>query len=106
MPPKIINKESQNKQFRGASGYIQGKCYIYGDLETAQSLIDTYHGTGKPILNRKGEWSNKEVIISDNAVGANVNPQTGEETEPADSLSVMGRKVRIWCLQGSCRNEL
>lgn len=89
---KVINKGSQNKHILGTSGYIQGKSYIYGDLETAQSLIDTYHGTGKLIFNRKGEWSNKEVAISDHVIGVNIDPQTGEETETNRFVIHYGKK--------------
>ncbi len=90
--PKEINRGNQQKHIKDSPGYIQGKSYIYGDLETAQNLIDTYHGAGEPIFKRNGEWNNKEVVISDHVIGINVDPATGEESETHRFVIHYGKK--------------
>ena len=64
----------------GSKGYQEGRSYLYGDLSTAQDIVNTYHGTGEIILTRSGEWSNKEVITAAEDLGVEVNPTTGSET--------------------------
>ncbi len=90
--PKRINRGNQQKHIKDSPGYIKGKSYIYGDLETAQNLIDTHHGTGEPIFKRNGEWKNKEVVISDSAIGVNIDPDTGEESETHRFVIHYGKK--------------
>lgn len=79
--PKQINRGNQNKHIPGSKGYVTGRSYIYGDLETAQNLVDRYSGTGEPKLTKAGEWAHKEFVICDRIMGVAVNPTTGEETE-------------------------
>lgn len=78
--PKKLNIGKQNQHIRESKGYEEGKSYIYGDLNTAQELVNKYHGTGEIILTRSGEWSNKEVITAAEDLGVEVNPTTGSET--------------------------
>lgn len=78
--PKQINVGSQNKHIRGSHGYIPNRSYIFGDIETAQSLVDAYHGTGE--IKRKartGEWANREVVTADHDIGVSIDPDTGVE---------------------------
>ena len=89
---KTINKGHQTKHIKSSSGYIPGRSYIYGDLEDAQALVDRYHGTGKAVLTRKGEWANKEMILAENIVGVNLDPQTGTETETQRFTIHYGKK--------------
>ena len=79
--PKVIHAGRQNKHIKSSKGYIPGRSYIYGDLETAQSLVDRYHGTGRFPISRAREWSHKEIVQSDEMVGVSINQATGEETE-------------------------
>ncbi len=68
--PKQVNVGSQNKHIS----------YIFGDIETAQSLVDAYHGTGE--IKRKartGEWANREVVTADHDIGVSIDPDTGVE---------------------------
>lgn len=78
--PKQLNTGNQNKHIMGSKGYQEGRSYLYGDLSTAQEIVNTYHGTGEIILTRSGEWSNKEVITAAEDLGVEVNPTTGSET--------------------------
>lgn len=76
---KTINADKQNRHIRTSEKYIAGRSYIYGDVDTAQSLVNTYHGTGKPVLSRKGIWTNKEVVMADKDIGVNIDVDTGVE---------------------------
>lgn len=90
--PKTLNRGNQQKHIKDSPGHIQGRSYVYGDLNTAQGLVDIYHGTGEPVFNRKGEWSKKEVVSSGRIVGVNVAPDTGEETETRRFVIHYGNK--------------
>ncbi len=73
---KTINTGHQNKHIKTSKGYIPGRSYIYGDVETAQRLVDKYHGTGQLVFNRKGEWAKRETVTHDSAIGVCVDPST------------------------------
>ena len=60
---KKINVGAQNKHIKGAKGYIQGRSYIYEDLETAQMLVDKYHGTGEIRLYDGKKWNKKSLCM-------------------------------------------
>ncbi len=85
--PKTLNVGSQNKHIRGSKGYIPGRSYIYGDLETAQALVDKYHGTGEIYFNKKGEWIKKEFFTLDEGIGIDIDPETGTEM-PTNRFSI------------------
>ncbi len=76
---KTINTEKQNRHIRGSDDYVVGRSYIHGTCETAQELVDAYHGTGLPQFTRKGEWNKKEVASADHEIGINVDEDTGVE---------------------------
>ena len=78
--PKKLNIGKQNQHIRESKGYEEGKSYIYGDLNTAQELVNKYHGTGEiKFAKRTGEWNSKEVISINEDIGVDINPNTGEE---------------------------
>ncbi len=89
---KKINKGHQNKHIKESGHYISGKSYLYGDLDTAQGLVDKYHGTGEPIFTRQGDWANKEVISLAEPIGVAVDMQTGAETETGRFTIHYGKK--------------
>lgn len=90
--PKTLNRGNQQKHIKDSPGYIPGRSYIYGNLETAQELVDTYHGKGEPQFNGKGEWNNKEIVSADHIIGVNVKMDTGEETETSRFVIHYGKK--------------
>lgn len=90
--PKKINKGHQNKHIKTSGHYVSGKSYLYGDLDTAQALVDQYHGTGEPIFTRKGDWSQKEVVSRSKPIGVDVDMQTGAETETSRFTIHYGKK--------------
>lgn len=73
---KKINIGKQNQHIRESKGYKEGKSYIYGDLNTAQEIVDKYHGTGEIVLTRSGEWNHKEVITTTDLLGVVLFPDT------------------------------
>lgn len=74
--PKKLNIGKQNEHIRESKGYKEGKSYIYGDLNTAQEIVDKYHGTGEIVLTRSGEWNHKEVITATDNLGVVLFPDT------------------------------
>lgn len=90
--PKKLNKGHQQKHIKDSPGYLQGRSYIYGDLDVAQALVDKYHGTGTPVFKRNGEWKEKEIVVSDSVIGVNVDDQSGEETETNRFVIHYGKK--------------
>lgn len=89
---KTINKGAQNKHIPSSKGYIEGRSYILGDLEGAQKLVDQYAGTGEVVLTRKGEWANKEVIVTDNVVGMVVDLETKNATSTKKFVIHYGKR--------------
>lgn len=75
---KKVNVQKQNRHILGSPGYIEGRSYIYGDVETAQALVDRYHGTGTLVLSKKQKWTNKEVVETNSVIGCVVDPSSGE----------------------------
>ncbi|WP_328199926.1 phage minor capsid protein [Cytobacillus kochii] len=53
---KLKDQDSKNKGYLGTS-------YLKISLEEIEALIKQYSIKGTPVINRKGEWKNKEIII-------------------------------------------
>lgn len=87
LTPKTLNIGHQNKHILGQRGYIPGRSYIFGNAQTAQELIDRYHGTGEIRFSDKGDWIKKEFVQMDYDIGMRVNPKTGEET-PTNTFAI------------------
>ena len=72
----------QNRHIYESNGYVKGRSYIYGDVNTAQDLVNKYHGTGRIITHGENEaWSKREVITADKNIGINIDPITGKEMQ-------------------------
>lgn len=67
---KTINEDKQRRHT--LSGHTPGRSYINGDVEFAQKLVDKHSGTGKPITDKHGKWTNKEHFDSDSIIGTHV----------------------------------
>lgn len=89
---KSINVGHQNKHIKSSNGYTTGRSYNYGDAKEAQALVEKYHGTGRAVLTRKGEWTNKEMILAEDVIGVNVELETGIETETRRFTIHYGKK--------------
>ena len=77
---KAVNPEKQRRHIRSEKEYETGRSYIYGDLATAQDLVDEYSGTGQPKIDRNGKWKNKEVVEAETDIGVDIDKDTGNET--------------------------
>lgn len=86
----VINADKQNRHIRDSVGYIVGRSYIYGGIETAQTLVDALSESGDPIV-VNGEWKNKERVTSDDVLGVYVDPDTGEEIETHNATIVYSK---------------
>lgn len=77
---KTVNPDKQARHIRESGSYDGKRSYIYGDIETAQELVNRYHGTGELAFDKSGKWKQKEVIQADTEIGVNKNPANGNET--------------------------
>lgn len=66
-----INKEKQLRHIAGNKS-ASGRSYIFGDLGTAQDIVDKYSGTGRPLTSFRGKWLNKEKIMASKVIGVHV----------------------------------
>lgn len=88
---KTININKQNRHIKGSDGYIMGRSYIKGNIEDAQKLVDELSGTGKPIIDSKGNWTNKERVEASETLGVHVNPDDNSETETKKATIVYSK---------------
>ncbi|MBQ3006761.1 MAG: hypothetical protein IJD78_04280 [Clostridia bacterium] len=78
--PLTLNNGNQNKHIQSSHSYKpeDKKSILYGDLKTAQKLVDKYHGKGKLKFTSNGKWTNKEFVAADSDIGIVFDPETGE----------------------------
>lgn len=88
---KTININKQNRHIKGSDGYIMGRSYIKGNIEDTQKLVDELSGTGKPIIDSKGNWTNKERVEASETLGVHVNPDDNSETETKKATIVYSK---------------
>ncbi len=74
-----INHEKQSRHIKGSSEYVEGRSYLIISEDEAQSIINEKSCTGIPVLDRKGNWKNKELIGCDRVIGVNVDETTRKE---------------------------
>lgn len=79
----VINNESQKRHLALGKDYIEGRSYLDCDLETAKKVYNKVRGTGEPILDSNGNWTNKERVILPVSVAVYVDPNTGEKSKPS-----------------------
>ena len=77
---KAVNPEKQNRHILSSELYDGIRSYIYGDLTTAQNLVDEYHGTGGILFDRNGEWKHKELVMAKVDIGVDVDKASGNGT--------------------------
>lgn len=87
--PLEINVGNQNKHIKNSHSYKQNgeKSYIYGDLKTAQELVNKYSKTGELKFTNKNVWSEKEFVNLDYDVGVVVNHENGT-TETTNRFAI------------------
>ncbi|WP_154520039.1 polymorphic toxin type 50 domain-containing protein [Velocimicrobium porci] len=103
------------------NNYTKGRSYLSISLQKVQELVNKYAGTGELKRDNKGNWSNKEFVVTDKIVGVCIDPITGKE-RPTTRFSIhyfkrggklmlsekellfyhaQGKKVRIICIDGT-----
>lgn len=88
---KTINIDKQKRHLKDNDDYIEGRSYIKGDVEDAQKLVDELSGTGTPIIDSKGKWTNKERVESSETIGVHINPDDNKETETKKATIVYSK---------------
>lgn len=78
---KNIHIGKQGKHIKGHNNYIEGRSYLTISIDEMQVLINKYSGTGILDKDRSGNFKNKELIIYNKNIGANINNITKEETK-------------------------
>ena len=86
---KTINREKQLRHTY--SHHTKGRSYLYGDLEYAQNLIDKLSGTGEAMVDKKGNWINKEKVSCSDIVGIHIDDETKEETPTKAAMIVYSK---------------
>lgn len=71
-----INIDKQKRHTK--LDHIPGRSYINGDCKYAQKLVDKHCGKGEAILDRKGEWTNKERFTDDEIIGVHIDTNGAE----------------------------
>jgi len=84
---KTVNASKQSRHIGNSSADTSGRSYIYGNMDTAQSLVDQYHGTGEIRFDARGNWINKEFVTLNRDIGIHVNANTESET-PTNSFAI------------------
>lgn len=78
--PLELNIGNQNKHIKNSHSFKpeEKKSFLFYDLETAQELVNKYHGTGDIRLNKNNKWTNKEFIELEEDIGVYYDIKTGE----------------------------
>ncbi|MGN7167948.1 phage minor capsid protein [Paenibacillus cellulositrophicus] len=90
--PKHLHMGHQGKHIKGHNNYIEGKSYLTISTEEAQELVNRYAGTGEIRLTQRGEWNNKEIIVTNERFGVYIDQDTGEELVPDGFTIHYGKK--------------
>lgn len=86
---KLINKNKQIPHTK--DNRISGKSYINGDLEYAQKLVNKLGGTGRPIKDRHGNWTQKERVSDNDIIGFHVDKNDNIETPTNKAIIVYSK---------------
>lgn len=74
-----VNVNKQNRHIPGSDGFIEGRSYLQVSVEEVQKIVDELKGTGEPIFDSYGDWTNKERVVYSDYIGTYVDVVTGEE---------------------------
>lgn len=78
--PLTIEEGKQGKHILGHNNYTEGRSYLTISQEEAQELVNKYAGKGTFEFDRNGNIKNKELIMADKIIGANIDNSTGEKS--------------------------
>ena len=83
-------KSRQNLHMKGHKDFKEGRSYFEADTDIPK-LIDELKGTGNPIFDANGDWTNKERVVASKNIGVHVDGITGKET-PTKNLTIIYSK--------------
>ena len=83
-----INQAKQSRHLE--NGHEPGRSYIYGDMSTAQQLVNELSGTGTPLVSEDGTWLHKEKASSNKPIGIHVDAN-GNKTESSNAMIVYAK---------------
>lgn len=86
-----INVDKQSRHILSSDKYTEGRSYIKGTIEDAQKLVDELSGTGSPIIDTAGNWTNKERVKSASVIGVHIDPSTQTKTETANGTIIYSK---------------
>ncbi len=74
-----INRQKQERHQWNNSSYVNGRSYLYGDLNDAQRLVDELCCTGEAVIDKKGNWTRQERVVASENVGIHID-ENGNRT--------------------------
>lgn len=79
---QIKDEINVNKQKRHIEENAKknGRSYLYGDEKNAEMLYNRLKKTGKPILDKNGNWTHKEAVENDEDIGVRRRPGANDIT--------------------------
>jgi len=91
--PKDIEDGKQNKHIQGTKEFEQKKRdnekkglpppgEVVGDINQLQGVVNIFHGTGRPIVDKNGDFQNKEIVELPFAIGF------ADGTTPTNKISI------------------
>lgn len=86
-----VNVNKQSRHIKNGTTYIPGRSYIIGNIEDAQRLVNELSGTGTPIMDSKGNWTNKERVESKDILGTYVDVNKGTESKTTKAIIVYSK---------------
>jgi filamentous hemagglutinin len=96
-------KSRQNLHMKGHKDYVEGRSYFEADTDISK-LVDELKGTGEPIFDLKGEWTNKERVVAKSCVGVHVDGASGKET-PTKNLTIIYSKDGCHVVPGRSKEK-
>jgi hypothetical protein len=96
-------KSRQNLHMKGHKDFKEGRSYFEAETDVSK-LIDELKGTGEPIFDSNGDWTNKERVVADKCVGVHVDGATGKET-PTKNLTIIYSKDGCHIVPGRSKEK-
>ena len=96
-------KSRQNLHIKGHKDYTEGRSYFEPDTDISK-IVGELKGTGNPIFDQNGDWTNKERVVANRCVGVHVDPETGKET-PTKNLTIIYSKDGCHIVPGRSKEK-
>lgn len=96
-------KSRQNLHMKGHKDFKEGRSYFEADTDVSK-LIDELKGTGTPIFDSNGDWTNKERVVASKSIGVHVDGATGKET-PTKNLTIIYSKDGCHVVPGRSKEK-